>query len=50
MVSMLLASGWVEGEVYGVDAVVSWKLNPKRYPRFIQVSRSLKQEATGFSN
>ena len=48
--SMLRASGWVEGEVYGVDAVVSWKLNPKRFPRFIQVSRSLKKEAAGFSN
>ena len=43
-------SGWVEEEVHAVDAVVSWKLNPKRFSRFIQVSRSSEEEAAGFSN
>ena len=52
MASMLRVILAVEGEVYGVDAVVSWKLNPKRFSRFITslAVPSLCVEAAGFSN
>lgn len=41
-VSMLRVILAVEGEVYGVDAVVSWKLNPKRFPSVLLTSLAVQ--------